>query len=358
MLVADTQLSPSTDRAEAHLGRGYDALKQERFQAAVSEFRAALEADPALVMRARFPLAVALFELHNSTEARREFEAVRRGTGDHPNVLYYLGRLDLAEQNFGSAVQNLTKAVAEPPFPDTAYYLGVACFKHGDLQTAEKWLKLAAQINPRDGLIPFQLAQVYRKERREDEANRMLELSRELRQHDADESKQKLDCTQALDQRPRAEARALCQKLYDPNDAEKLSALGTLYGQHGDLEAAVEPLQRAAELAPQSPQMQYNLAYTYYRLNLFEQARKPIAAAVQRWPDIFQLNMLYAAILSKLGQYSDSLRYFDQAAKLRPDDPQPLRAMAEVLTLTGHPKEAAAAQQKAEQLSANAGRLQ
>jgi hypothetical protein len=39
---------------EAHLGKGYDALKLDRYDVAVSEFRAALEIDPKLVLRARF----------------------------------------------------------------------------------------------------------------------------------------------------------------------------------------------------------------------------------------------------------------------------------------------------------------
>jgi Flp pilus assembly protein TadD len=47
---------------------------------------------------------------------------------------------------------------------------------------------------------------------------------------------------------------------------EKLTALGTIYGQRGDLEAALKPFRRAAELAPQSPQMQYNLALAYFQL--------------------------------------------------------------------------------------------
>src|SRR5258708_37813080 len=42
---------------EAHLGKGYDALKLDRYDVAVSEFRAALESDPKLVLRARVPLA-------------------------------------------------------------------------------------------------------------------------------------------------------------------------------------------------------------------------------------------------------------------------------------------------------------
>src|SRR6267154_1707653 len=70
----------AAESAEAHLGRGYDALKQDRYQVAADEFRAALALDPSLVLRARFPLAVALFEQHKSTEARRELEAVRHET--------------------------------------------------------------------------------------------------------------------------------------------------------------------------------------------------------------------------------------------------------------------------------------
>ena len=377
---------------EAHLGMGYDALRQEQYDVAATEFRAALKLDPTLTMRARFPLAVALFEMKESAEARREFERVRREIGDHPNISYYLGRLDLADEHFESAIRNLNQAVARPPFPDTAYYLGLACFKHGDLASAEKWLKTAAQINPADSLAQYQLGLVYRKQGREEEARKVMVLSAELRRRAADESRLRVECGRKLDEGPRNEARAFCQQLYDPGSAEKLTMLGTLYGQHGDLEAALEPLQRAAELAPQAPQMQYNLAFTYYRLNRFAEARTPLARAVERWPDIFQLNSLYGAVLLKLGEdgpacealrrahqlnpldsgtanllyvtllglgrksqaaseYSGALRYFDDAAKLHPADPEPHRSLAEVYRLSGHPAEAAAEQQQADRLN-------
>ena len=146
-----------SDNVQAHLGKGYEALKQDRYDVAVEEFRAALALDPSLVLRAQFPLAVALFEQHKSTEARKEFEAVRRETGDHPNVLYYLGRLDLETRDFAGSVKNLSQAMAKPPFPDTAYYLGFAYFKQDDLPNAEKWLKEAAQLNPLDSPNPNHL---------------------------------------------------------------------------------------------------------------------------------------------------------------------------------------------------------
>src|SRR5258708_34090750 len=123
-----------------------------------------MEIADTVVLAARFPLAVALFEQHKSDEARREFEIVQREVGEHPNVLYYLGRLDLENRAFDSAIRNLNEAVVKPPFPETAYYLGFAYFKQGDLTAAEKCLKEAAQLKPRDDRIPYQLALVYGKQ--------------------------------------------------------------------------------------------------------------------------------------------------------------------------------------------------
>jgi tetratricopeptide (TPR) repeat protein len=377
---------------EMHLGRGYDALKQGRYDEAVSEFQAALRLDPKLVMRARFPLAVALFELKQSAAARREFEAVRREAGDHPNLLYYLGRLDLLDQDFAGAIRNLSKAVIKPPFPDTAYYLGFAYLKQGNLPAAEKWLKSAAEANRKDGAVQYQLGLAYHKLGREEESKRALALSAELRRRDAGDSQLRSECAQKLDHGSRDEAHEICQQLYDANDAEKLTALGLIYGQHGDLEAALDPLQRAAALSPQAPQMLYNLAFNYYRLNRFEEARTPIADAVRRWPDIFQLNALYGAVLASLGeetaayhelrraymlnpqdpgngvllfattlslarkslkahQYTESLGFLAEAAKLRPDDPEPHRGKAEIYDQMGREAEAAAERQQALRLS-------
>jgi len=382
------------DTPEAHLGRGYDALKEDKYETAVSEFRSALQLDPTLILRARFPLAVALFESHKAAEARRELETVRREVGDHPNILYYLGRLDLEDRNFAGAIQNLSKAAAKPPFPDTAYYLGFAYFKHGDFVSAEKWLKEAARLNPRDARVLYQLGFVYRKQGREEEAKRTLAASEELRRHDDRESQLKGECGKKLEEGSREEAHRVCDQLYAPDDAEKLAALGAIYGQHGDLEAALKPFRRAADLAPQSPQMQYNLALVYYQLNQFEQARVPLAKAAERWPDLFQVNALYGAVLVKLGedlaahdallharqlnpqdqgttdllytvtlalarkaqsarQYSNSLRYLKEATKLHPEQAEPHASMAEIYTLTDHAANAAAERQIADTLSRN-----
>ena len=387
--MEQTSPAPPPDTAETHLGKGYDALKQDRYEVAAQEFRAALSIDPSLILRAQFPLAVALFEQHKSAEARREFEAVRRQTGDHPNILYYLGRLDIEARDFASAIRNLSQAMAKPPFPDTAYYLGFSYAKQGDLPNAEKWLKEAEQSNPRDSRIPYQLGFVYRKEGREEEAKKSLALSEDLHRQDDAEAQLRSQCGESLDKGLRDEAYAVCEKLYHGDDAERLTALGMIYGQHGDLNAALKPFIRAAELSPQSPQVQYNLALTYFQLNRFEDARAPLAQALKRWPDLFPLNALYGAVLVKLEktdqayevlrhahqlnpddastaellyattikiaekskserEYSAALSSYEEAANLRPQDPAPHRAMAEIYTQMGKPEEAAAERQKAD----------
>lgn len=382
----------SGEAPEAHLGKGYEALKEERYEEAVREFRAALEIDPKLVLRARFPLAVALFEQHKAPEARKELEAVRREVGDHPNVSYYLGRLDLEDRDFESAIRNLNAAIADPPFPDTPYYLGFAYLKRGDAQAAEKWLKEAERLNPHDSRVPYQLAILYRKVGRVEEAQQAFVRSQEQHERDDKESQLRGECIQYLDQDVREQSSVVCEQLYDPNDAEKLTALGILYGQHGHPEKALKPLRRAAELAPQSPQMQYNLALTYFQLSQFADARVPLAEAVKRWPDLFTLNALYGAVLWKLGetlpayqalgrahqlnaedprtadllylatvalaekseesaQDSDALRYLEEAAKLRPNKPEPHKRMALIYTRTGRPGQARDEQRQADRLT-------
>lgn len=381
----------TTDSLELHLGKGYEALKEEKYDEAEKEFRAALASNPELAMRARFPLAVSLYEQHKYTDSRQEFEAVRRSVGDQPGIWYYLGRLDLDEQNFKGAVENLSKASAHPPFPDTAFYLGLAYLKQGPDQEAEKWLKKAIELNPQDSRAEYQLATLYRKEGRQQEASQAFQQSKEKKAQSDKRSQLKWECAQELDRGPNTLTPS-CDQLYDPNDADLLTSLGVLYGQHGQLEKALKPLQRAAELQTQSPQTQYNLAFTYFQLKRFEEARDALQGPVQRWPDLFPLNSLYGAVLWNLGEVlpayqvlhhahqlnsqdggttgllyqsllelakrseaasenSEALRYLKEAASLSPTDPEPHRRMAEIYRHTGDSARASEEERKADELA-------
>jgi Flp pilus assembly protein TadD len=377
--------------AEPHLGRGYEAMRNERYGEAVQEFRTALAIDPTLVMRARFPLGVALFEQRNYPASRTEFEKVRQEAGDQPSLFYYLGRIDQEEQHYKPAIVSLSKAAAAPPFPDTYFYLGLAFLKDGDEPNAEKWLKEAVRVNPNDSRALYQLATLYRKQGRTQEANETFGQTRDKKAASDRLTQLKVECGQELEHGLTEKARSLCEQLDDPNDAEKLTALGILYGEHAFFGEALVPLRRAAELSPRSPQMQYNLAYLYCQLGRFSDARGPLEAATHRWPDLFPLRSLYGKVLWKLddtqGAYdalsyahklnpqdkptetllyqtvlvlagqreaksadTEAIRYWKEAAKLRPSEPEPHHRLSLLYSKTGHPQLARQEQQESDRL--------
>jgi tetratricopeptide (TPR) repeat protein len=300
------------------------------------------------------------------------------------------------EGNIDGAVRDLTQAAAKPPFPDTAYYLGSAYLKKGDLPAAEHWLQTAAGLNPQDFHVQERLGALYRKEGKIGEAEKAIAQAEALRGRDAEVSTERLECAQALESGALAEAQAVCDRLYDPNDSDKLTMLGTLYGQRGDYEAALKPLRRAAELDPNSPQTQYNLALDCFRLQRYAEARDALAKVVKLWPDLAPLSALYGGVLLRLGekaaayealrrayrldpqdsnaatmlydtglslageslagkQYTASARYLNEMVQLFPQAPEPHRLLAQVYRAAGQSSEAAEEQRQFETALAQAG---
>lgn len=305
--------------AEAHLGKGYEAVKDERYQVAAEEFRAALALNPGLV-RARYQLAVCWFALGKTQEARQEFDRLEKETGGDPSVVYYLARLDLRAGDVEPAIKRLARLANDPPFPDTAYYLGTAYLQKGELAAAEKWLLVAARADPRDFRVPEHLARLYQQERRKVEAQRQFELSSQLRQRYDQASKQAVACSQLLETKPLDEAKPTCEQLFDPNDPDRLTTLGLLYGQHGRYEEAVKPLEEACRLDPNSFEIQYDLGLSYFGARRYREARKPLEKAVALRPDFFGSNALLGATLYMLGEDGAAYKVLGHAHALNPED--------------------------------------
>lgn len=367
--------------AEAHVGRGYEFEKDERFANAAAEFETALAARPELT-RVRYQLGVCYFALGRYAEARREFERLRLVTDGDPSVRYFLGRLDLNEHQLEAAIRELQAIVAHPPFPDTAYYLGSAYLEKGDLITAEKWLNKAREANPRDFRIPDHLARLYQRQGRQGEAAREFARSAKLRQSYDEAAELGIACSQALEKEPPSRAPEACSRLFRMDDPERLTLLGIIYGQHGRYLEALEPLGKAAELDPDSYEVQHNLGLTFFRLKRYSEARGPLERAVALRPDFFDSNALLGATLYMLKQdaeafgvlrharqlnpqdsdtanllfqtasalaakeyaaqrYSRALSYLQVAEDLRPSDPQVHARLAEVYALMGERERAA-----------------
>jgi tetratricopeptide (TPR) repeat protein len=373
---------------QAHVGRGYELEKDERFATAADEFEAALALAPQLD-RIRYQLGVCYFALGRDDDARREFELLRRQTHHDPSVIYFIGRISLAQHDFDGAIREFQSVAKQPPFPDTAYYLGAAYLEKGDLAASEKWLRLAEPLSPRDFRIPDHLARIYQREGRSADAEKEYARAAGLRENYNNAAVQAVACSRALETGAVDAARDACGRLRQPDDPDRLTLLGMIYGQHGRYEDAIAPLQRAAALDPDSYEIEHNLGLTFFRLKRYREARAPLERAVALRPDFFDSNALLGAtlfllkddlkaysvlhhahalnpedrdtaeLLFKLASilaardfgaenYPDAAKYLLEAESLRPQDPEVHARLADLYSRTGDPIRAESERQTAE----------
>jgi Flp pilus assembly protein TadD len=210
--------------------------------------------------------------------------------------------------------------MAHPPFSDAAFYLGSAYLTQGDRERAIHWLRKAAQSDPRDFRIHYRLARALQQNGLHKESEQEYALSTEMREHYNETARQSIACVQAMRAEPAGRALEVCRHLFDPNDADKLTTLGMLYGENGRYAEAIEPLQRAAQLDPDSFEVYHNLGLTYFRLKRFAEARAPLEKAVKLRADFFGSNALLGATLYSLKDDQAAYRVLDFAHQLKPDD--------------------------------------
>jgi len=306
---------------EAHIGRGVKLMQEQLFEAAASEFEQALTTDPT-ELRARFQYAVCLLTLGRNDEARREFERVRQQAGESRYITYYLGRLDLLAGDYPSAIKKLGSVAGDPPFPDTAFHLGVAYVSAGDAAAGTKWLERAAKLTSRDYRVHYRLARAYSSAGREQEAGREYDLYTRFRDEHKNTEKQARACTDALRTRPAAAAREMCRHMFDPNEPEKLTLLGQLFGDGGAYSEALDPLRLAVKLDPSSFEAWHNLGVTYFRLQRYGEARAPLEKAVALRPEFYGSVVLLGATLYMLGDDDAALPVLERAHRLNPADAQ------------------------------------
>ena len=316
-MAASAQGTPSADTAQSHVGKGYEAVKDERYQVAVEEFQAALALDPKLPA-ARYQLGACLFALGRFPEARQEFERLEKETGGDDSVAYQLARLDLQSRDYEAAIRKLQRLVSKPPYPDTAYYLGTAYLQKGEIAAAEKWLQAAGQADPKDYRVPERLAHVYQREGRKTDAAQQFTLSSQLRGRYVESAQQAVTCSRLLETKSLEEAKPVCARLFDPHDSDRLTVLGMLYGQHGRYAEAVNALELANRLDPDSFEISHNLGLSYFQLQRYEDARKALEKAVALCPNFAGSNELLGAALYMLGEDRDAYGILRHAHGLDP----------------------------------------
>lgn len=317
---------------EAHIGRGNEALQNQQYSAAATEFEQARALDP-LQPQVLYKLAICRLALGQLDQSRKLFDMVQGETGGDASAAYYLARLDLLQRQPQAAIRRLVPIAKKPPAPDVLYYLGLAYQQTGDLGAAEQWLTRAASIDPRDFRVFDHLARIYRQQGRMADAQREWTRMSEVHEDELRGSRLALECSQALT--AHAQGRDVnttaagssrpappqpCTALFVPTDPDKLAVLGTLYGRNGDYTDALTAWKQAARLDPDSWENQHNLGLTYFRLGQFRDARAPLERAVELNPDYFSANALLGATLYALHEDTRAANVLNAAHRLNPAD--------------------------------------
>ncbi|HZU27525.1 MAG TPA: tetratricopeptide repeat protein [Bryobacteraceae bacterium] len=312
-----------------HVARATQLMQDRLFAAAGSEFEIALKQEPSN-NGVRFQYAACLFAQGRNEEARQQFEAVRRQTGDSPGVNYYLGRLDLLGGDFASAVGKLRAAEADPAFSRAAFYLGLAYLGTGNRAEAIHSLERAATASPRDGQVHYRLARAYSAAGRSDDADREYKLYNDCRNTLRTTEQDVRECAKALRSSRIEEARPVCQRVADPNDPERLVVLAQLYGERGAYDDAIEPLRRAVQIDAESFEAWHDLGLTLFRLKRYGDARAPLERAVALNPEFADTLNLLAATLYVLGDDAAALPVLEKLHSLKPGDAQVSAALERV----------------------------
>ena len=304
--------------AEAHLGKGSELMRNERYGEAAVEFEQALSDDKTLE-EARLNLAVCRFELRNYAEAQKLLGSLVTGKNS-TLATYYLARIDLADGNFDSAIGRFRSIDGRSGSRDEKYFLGAAYCKKGQFAEAIEPLRQWIAASPRDFRAHELLARALNKLGRRSEAAREFARTKELHGYYLQGSIQMTNCRELLSAGKRDEAWAACQEMLNADDPDKASAIGLLFGEAGDNAHALAAWDKAVALDPESPEVNYNLALACFHVRDIARARRYAQTALALWPDFPEANVLYGTILYMLADDAEAIRVLTHAQQLRPDD--------------------------------------
>jgi tetratricopeptide (TPR) repeat protein len=318
---AATAQPPASSAVASHLGQAVQLMQQSRFSEAAAEFQQALALDPNNDA-VRIEYATCLFAQERDDEARKQFEIERQRLGDRPGLNYYLGRLDLRANQFAAAIEKLAPLETDPALANASFYLGLAYMSAGQRTRAMECLERAARNNPRDPEVHYRLGRLYSLAGRTDEANREYKLYRDWQESQRVADQNRHDCTEALHTQPIDQARLVCRRIADPKDARRMMVLGELYSENGAFLEAVEPLQQAVKLDPESFEAWNTLGVSLFRLKRYQEALAPLRKAASLNPQFFDTLTLLASTLHSLGDDAAALPVLEQAHNLNPDNVQ------------------------------------
>ena len=311
---------------EAHFDLGLVRQSQEQTVAAISEFRLALQYDPAL-LQAHCALGSSLTE---PAEAEAEFRKALAADPQSVCALDGMAQVLVKERRYDAALDFWRQALRiQPDAPDMRLALATATYKAAkarqangmpplegaDVADAIQLLTDLLKSIPTLTAAHFTLGNIYANERRDREA--ADEYQEVIRRNPADMVALAAQVKALIDTSAYTEALAPARDYVrkKPNDASGHVMLGTVYQQLGDYAKAEPELELGAARMPDDFEARYQLGLVLGRMGKPRQALPHLRKAVALKPEDRAAQYQLVAVLRSLGKTQEAAQIVEQLRK-------------------------------------------
>jgi len=273
-----------------------------------------------------YELAKQLHQHGKLEEAKNYFQKALEEEPDSATILrdYAILLIDLEE--YVNALNHLEKALQISEDPFSHYYKGIALYKMGNLEEAEKEL-----LSVKDALkgamnVDADLGDLYYDMENFEKA---IEYYKEAVEFDPFDPILLNNLALSYFQNEQIDLSIETIKKaieLNPYEAEYYDNLAMMLYEKGEVEECLKELYKAIEVNPSFSQAHADLSLIYYDLEKYEDAEEEIKKAIEIEPD----NAVYHAILSniylKLGKYEEAQRESQTILRLIKPDEHPEKA--------------------------------
>jgi tetratricopeptide (TPR) repeat protein len=256
-------------------------------------------------------------------------------------VLFALGTLTWRQTEIWHDSERLwSHALAVRPSSMAYLHVGRFVAQRGDLAEAEKHLRRAVAINPKNDVFQSNLALVLARRGNLLEATAHFRRALEINPGDA-ATQNNMGITLAqqgqIDEAIQHFQRSLEIK---PNDASGHTNMANVLLNQGEVDGAIKHLRLAVEINPTDTENQNNLAIILAKRGNFEEATKYLLRVVELKPGDAGAENNLAVTLAKQGRLDEATERFEAALRIDPNFAEAHAGLARVLATQKRPQEA------------------
>ena len=327
---------------------GLKALEQGRYEAAVSAFAKAIEADPKDYF-AHFNLAMSYTLLRKDAEAVAEY----RKTLEIKPGLYEAelngGIVLMRQKNPAEALALLEDAARQKPAEfRPRYYFAEALLETGDYAKASEAFQQAISLDPKSAGAQLGMAQSLVQQGQLGDAAPYFQEAAKIDPKYRDYLLELAQLYEKADQP--ADAIAIYREF--PDNPAVQTRMGEMLLESKKFAEAIPRLEEAVKATPDNTN-RIALASAYVFTQQLEKAMPLLEQSVAADPGNYDVRMMYARALRDRKQFAAAAAQFYEAAKVKPTEPRPWTELGDMLYMTADFPRALAAFENAQKAGDN-----